>query len=185
MKSIFDRILAAVLILPALLICLPALIAIRIESKGAPVFFQTRVGKNQKPFRLVKLRTMAAGTANVGSHEVSAAQITRVGHFLRRTKIDELPQIWNVLVGNMSFVGPRPCLPSQTELVAARSALGVFDVPPGITGPAQLAGIDMSTPDALAAADAAYIADNSLRGDLKLIIQTGTGGGRGDAVKGS
>jgi lipopolysaccharide/colanic/teichoic acid biosynthesis glycosyltransferase len=83
----------------------------------------------------------------------------------------------------MSFVGPRPCLPNQTELIAERAARGVFDVRPGITGPAQLAGIDMSTPRKLAEADAAYIASRSMAGDLRLILQTASGGGRGDAVK--
>ncbi|KHA50140.1 Sugar transferase [Sulfitobacter geojensis] len=116
---------------------------------------------------------------------MSAAQITRIGAFLRKTKIDELPQIWNVLMGDMSFVGPRPNLPNQSELIAERARRGVYDVRPGITGPAQLTGIDMSTPVELATADAAYIANQTFCEDLKLILQTGTGGGRGDAVKGA
>ena len=185
MKHAFDTMLAALAVLLALLLCIPALIAIRLESPGNPLFLQTRVGKNQKPFTLVKLRTMVAGTAHRGSHEVSTAQITRIGAFLRKTKIDELPQIWNVLTGDMSFVGPRPNLPNQSELIAERDARGVYDVRPGITGPAQLAGIDMSTPAKLADADADYIATRSFTGDLKLIVQTATGGGRGDAVKGA
>ena len=184
MKRIFDGLLALVLIIPALVLCIPALIAIRLESAGPSLFLQTRVGKDQKPFKLLKLRTMAAGTVNKGSHEVSSAQITRIGRILRRTKIDELPQIWNVLTGSMSFVGPRPCLPNQTELVAERQARGVYNIRPGITGPAQLAGIDMSTPEKLAIADAAYIESRGFISDLKLILQTATGGGRGDAVKG-
>ncbi|NYI27465.1 sugar transferase [Sulfitobacter geojensis] len=183
-KYFSDRVLSIFLI-PALLLCIPALIAIRLESPGNPLFLQTRVGKNQRPFTLVKLRTMAAGTAHKGSHEVSAAQITRIGAFLRKTKIDELPQIWNVLMGDMSFVGPRPNLPNQSELIAERARRGVYDVRPGITGPAQLTGIDMSTPVELATADAAYIANQTFCEDLKLILQTGTGGGRGDAVKGA
>lgn len=126
---------------------------------------------------------MRAGTESRGSHEVSAAQITRLGHFTRKTKLDELPQVWNVLLGQMSFVGPRPCLPNQHELIAERETLSVFDVRPGVTGPAQLAGIDMSTPKRLAKADAEYIANRSFRGDLKLLLITATGKGRGDAVK--
>lgn len=184
LKRCLDIFFSLVLVFPTLCVALPALIAIRLETSGAPLFLQTRLGKNQKPFKLLKLRTMAAGTANKGSHEISAAQITRVGHFLRRTKIDELPQIWNVLIGHMSFVGPRPCLPNQEELIAERAKRGVYDVRPGITGPAQLAGIDMSTPEKLAIADANYIATRSFGGDLRLILQTATGGGRGDAVKG-
>ncbi len=182
MKSAVDRLLALLLLGPAMFLCIPAMIAIRIESRGNPLFLQTRVGRNEKPFTLFKLRTMAQGTGNKGSHEVSAAQVTRIGHLLRRTKVDELPQIINVLIGNMSFVGPRPCLPNQTELVAERRKRNVFSVLPGVTGPAQLSGIDMSTPHKLAEADAAYIANRTLRNDLHLIWQTATGGGRGDAV---
>lgn len=183
MKRLFDFMLALLAFGPALCICVPVLLAIRVETPGSPLFLQTRVGKNQRAFKLLKLRTMAKGTAQKGSHEVSAAQITRVGHFLRRTKIDELPQIWNVLIGDMSFVGPRPCLPNQTELVAERQKRGVFEVRPGITGPAQLAGIDMSTPETLAIADARYVTSHSLMGDLRMIWHTATGGGCGDAVK--
>lgn len=182
MKTVVDRLLALLLLGPAVFLCIPAMVAIRIESRGNPLFLQTRVGRNQKPFTLFKLRTMAQGTGDRGSHEVSAAQVTRIGRLLRRTKIDELPQIINVLIGNMSFVGPRPCLPNQSELITAREALDVFSVLPGITGPAQLSGIDMSTPRELAKADAEYISKRSLRMDLRLIWQTATGGGRGDAV---
>lgn len=183
MKRLLDLTLALLAFGPAICICVPVLLAIRLESPGSPLFLQTRVGKNQRPFKLLKLRTMAKGTAQKGSHEVSAAQITKVGHFLRRTKIDELPQIWNVLRGHMSFVGPRPCLPTQTELVTERAKRGVFDIRPGITGPAQLAGIDMSTPEKLAIADAHYITARSFAGDLRMIWHTATGGGRGDAAK--
>lgn len=183
MKRATDIILALALLPLAIVLCLPAAIAIRVESPGSPLFLQNRVGLRQKGFTLWKLRTMAAGTAHRGSHEISAAQITRIGKFLRRTKIDELPQVVNVLFGQMSFVGPRPCLPSQHELIVERTAMGVWDIKPGITGPAQLAGIDMSTPKRLAEADAAYIVERSLLGDLQLILQTATGGGRGDSVR--
>ncbi len=101
---------------------------------------------------------------------------------MRRTKVDELPQIWSVIRGDMSFVGPRPCLPSQTELVRERQSLGVFDVLPGITGPAQLAGIDMSMPTRLAEMDAAYARNVSLWNDVTLIFATALGRGSGDAV---
>ncbi|WP_428547827.1 sugar transferase [Profundibacter sp.] len=173
MKSVVDRLLALLLLGPAMFLCIPAMIAIRIESRGNPLFLQTRVGRNQKPFTLFKLRTMAHGTGDRGSHEVSAAQVTRIGQLLRRTKVDELPQIINVLIGNMSFVGPRPCLPNQSELIAERDARNVFSVLPGITGPAQLSGIDMSTPRELAIADAAYISERSLRMDLELCPKVG------------
>jgi O-antigen biosynthesis protein WbqP len=183
LKRLLDLTLSVIAFIPAFALCVPAVIAIRIESPGAPLFRQKRVGKNQVPFTLIKLRTMASGTTHAGSHEVSAAQITKVGHFLRRTKIDELPQIWNVLIGQMSFVGPRPCLPNQDTLVKERSNLDVFTIRPGITGPAQVAGIDMSTPRKLAVVDAEYIQSRSFLGDLRLILQTASGSGRGDAVK--
>jgi O-antigen biosynthesis protein WbqP len=99
-------------------------------------------------------------------------RLTRVGSFLRRYRLDELPQLLNVLLGDMSLVGPRPCLPSQNELVEARRRLGVFEVPPGITGLAQVGGIDMSDPDRLAKVDAQYVCSRSFAGDLKLIWAT-------------
>ncbi len=179
----FTDILFALILLPfALFLCLFAAIAIRFETPGNPFFLQYRVGQNQKVFTLCKLRSMASGTRHAGSHEIGEAHITKVGRFIRRVKFDELPQILNVLSGDMSFVGPRPCLPIQSELIQERSALRVFDVRPGITGPAQIRGIDMSTPKLLAETDAAYIRDRSFVGDIKLIIQTAIGGGSGDAA---
>ncbi len=181
-KRIFDILLGLVILGPATLLCLPCIIAIRLESTGPGLFRQVRVGRRQRPFTLYKLRTMTVDTGDRASHEVSAAQITRIGNFLRRTKLDELPQVLNVLLGQMSFVGPRPCLPSQTELVAERQARGVFGIRPGVTGPAQIAGIDMSTPVELAEADAAYMQTRSFAGDLRLLWATARGSGRGDAV---
>ena len=183
MKRITDFALALLLTPFTVLLCLPCLLLIRLESPGTPLFMQTRVGRGQRPFTLYKLRTMSQGTGDRASHEVSTAQITRVGRFLRRIKFDELPQIINVLKGDMSFVGPRPCLPNQVELIAEREKRGVFAIRPGITGPAQLAGIDMSTPVELAEADAAYLRGRSFVGDLRCMLATAVGGGRGDAVK--
>ena len=117
---------------------------------GAPLFRQERVGRYQKPFTLVKFRTMCVGTASVASHLADVNAITPMGQFLRRTKLDELPQLWNVLWGDMSLVGPRPGLFNQKELLQAREQHGVFAARPGITGLAQVSGIDMSTPELLA-----------------------------------
>ena len=105
---------------------------------GSPIFRQVRVGRHQKPFTLIKFRTMAVDTASVATHLASSASITRFGHFLRRTKLDELPQLWNVLKGEMSLVGPRPGLFNQQELTEERAKRHVFDVRPGITGLAQV-----------------------------------------------
>ncbi|RBP83268.1 sugar transferase [Marinomonas rhizomae] len=151
---------------------------------GSPLFRQERVGRNKKPFVLVKFRTMPVDTASVASHLASTASITKLGGFLRRTKLDELPQLWNVLKGEMSLVGPRPGLFNQTELTQARDAKGVFAVRPGITGLAQISDIDMSTPELLAETDAKMIRDMSLKHYFVYIIKTVTGSGSGDRVKG-
>lgn len=181
-KRAFDFVLALFALLPALLISAMLAIPIWIETRANPLFIQTRVGRNRKPFPLVKLRTMRPDTQHRASHEIGASQITSTGRMLRKTKLDELPQIWNVLLGEMSFVGPRPCLPSQQELIAERERLGVHVLRPGITGPAQVAGLDMSTPARLAIADAAYLGRWSLSRDIRLMLLTAFGGGRGDAA---
>lgn len=152
---------------------------------GAPVFRQERVGRHQRPFILVKFRTMRPDTASVASHLADASAVTSFGRFLRRTKLDELPQLWNVLKGEMSLVGPRPNLFNQTELIAERNALGVYEALPGITGLAQINGIDMSTPRLLAETDARMLTDLTLTAYFKYIWQTLLGSGRGDAVGGS
>jgi O-antigen biosynthesis protein WbqP len=149
---------------------------------GSPVFKQERVGRNKKPFILVKFRTMSVDTASVASHLASTASITKMGSFLRKTKLDELPQLWNVLKGEMSLVGPRPGLFNQEELTAVRDSLGVFDVRPGITGLAQVNDIDMSTPELLAKTDAKMICELSLVNYFKFILQTVIGKGSGDRV---
>ncbi|NVK36715.1 MAG: sugar transferase [Gammaproteobacteria bacterium] len=150
---------------------------------GSPLFKQERVGRNKKPFILVKFRTMKVDTASVASHLASTASITKLGGFLRKTKLDELPQLWNVLKGEMSLVGPRPGLFNQEELTQAREAKSVFDVRPGITGLAQVNDIDMSTPELLAKTDAKMIAEMSIKNYFKFIFQTVLGAGAGDRVK--
>lgn len=151
---------------------------------GSPLFKQERVGRCKKPFTLVKFRTMAVDTASVASHLASTESITRMGGFLRKTKLDELPQLWNVLKGEMSLVGPRPNLFNQDELIAERDALNVYAVRPGITGLAQVNEIDMSTPKLLAETDAKMIAEMSVANYFRYILQTVTGKGSGDRVKG-
>lgn len=181
-KRTFDVVLAAIGLPVVLPVCVAAAIAIRIETEGSPVFIQERVGQNKEPIRVMKLRTMHHATGDLPSHEVSEARVTRVGKFLRRVKVDELPQLWNVLRGDMSFVGPRPCLPSQHEVIEERDARGVLALRPGITGPSQLAGIDMSTPIELAESDARYIGSFSPAVDFGYVLQTAVGRGSGDAV---
>ena len=150
---------------------------------GSPVFRQVRVGRNKKPFTLVKFRTMKVYTASVATHLASSSSITTFGHFLRRTKLDELLQLWNILKGEMSLVGPRPGLFNQEELTEAREKLGVFSVRPGITGLSQVNEIDMSTPKLLAESDAKMIADMSVSNYFRYIFLTVAGKGSGDRVK--
>jgi len=155
-------------------------LVIRFESKGSSFFKQKRVGKNTQLFTCVKFRTMALGTEQVATHEVNSASLTRVGLILRKTKIDELPQVWNVLKNEMSLVGPRPCLPSQDELISERNKKNVLSIKPGITGLSQIQNIDMSTPIKLAQKDSEYLALRSLLLDLKILLKTATGSGQGD-----
>jgi len=169
-----------------LIMGLPVLLIIFIVGlfdTGSPLFIQERVGRNQKPFKLVKFRTMSKDTASVASHLASTASITKLGGFLRRTKLDELPQLWNVLIGDMSLVGPRPNLFNQAELIKARAAKQVYAVRPGITGLAQVNEIDMSTPELLAKTDKEMIDTLSLSSYFKYILQTVSGKGSGDRVR--
>jgi lipopolysaccharide/colanic/teichoic acid biosynthesis glycosyltransferase len=150
---------------------------------GPPFYRQSRVGKNQQVFTLVKFRTMAIGTKSVGTHLVDPSSISRLGRFLRKTKLDELPQLFNVLRGEMSLVGPRPCLPNQTKLIEERSRRGVFEARPGITGVAQINDVDMSTPRKLARYDQIMVRCLNPRLYLKIIAATVLGKGRGDRVR--
>ncbi|WP_082457234.1 sugar transferase [Sphingomonas sp. Leaf23] len=181
-KRGFDLALALALAIPAIAISVLAMFFIWVDDRANPIFVQKRLGRNGAPFHLVKLRTMRVGTGDRPSHESQTTNITRIGALLRRTKLDELPQLWNVLRGEMSFVGPRPGLPSQTILAEARRRHGVDRLLPGITGVAQVAGVDMSTPEYLAEVDAGYLGKWSLGRDLALLLRTASGSGRGDAI---
>lgn len=160
-----------------------AIYMIGLFDTGSPIFRQKRVGRNQKLFTLVKFRTMRLDTASVASHLADVSAITPLGSFLRRTKLDELPQLWNVLKGEMSLVGPRPCLFNQTELISERASRGVFDSRPGITGLAQVNKIDMSTPKLLAEIDAKMLKELTFSAYFKYILMTVGGKGSGDVVK--
>ena len=177
--DIFISLIGIIFGLPIILV----IIIIGLFDNGPLFFFQQRVGKNQNPFTLIKFRTMAIDTDSVGTHLVDAESITRPGRFLRKTKLDEIPQLFNVLLGHMSLVGPRPCLPNQTELVYERDKRGVFEVRPGITGLAQLNHVDMSTPRKLARYDRLMIERMCLKLYGNLIITTALGKGRGDRVR--
>jgi lipopolysaccharide/colanic/teichoic acid biosynthesis glycosyltransferase len=180
------RILDCFFSLLGLIIGAPAMLAIYLIcliDTGSPIFCQKRVGRCQKIFTLVKFRTMVCGTVSMASHLIDAEAITPWGVFLRRTKLDELPQLWNVLRGEMSLVGPRPCLLSQTELISERASRGVFSSRPGITGLAQVNKIDMSMPKLLAETDARMLMGLEVATYFMYIFMTLSGKGSGDVVK--
>ena len=182
LRRLFDLVFS----LLGLIVGFPVLLIITLIGlfdTGSPIFRQQRVGRHRKPFTLVKFRTMKPDTASVASHLASASSITPFGRFLRGSKLDELPQLWNVLTGDMSLVGPRPCLYNQVELIEERDRRGVFEARPGITGLAQVNEIDMSTPELLAETDQKMLENLTLRDYFKYIVMTATGKGAGDRVK--
>ncbi len=149
---------------------------------GLPLFRQVRVGRKKQPFTLVKFRTMRPDTVSVATHLADTTAITSLGSFLRKTKLDELPQLWNVLKGDMSLVGPRPCLYNQEELIQERDKRGVFIARPGITGLAQVSQIDMSTPVLLAETDARMLISLTIKDYFDYIFLTISGRGLGDRI---
>ena len=157
-------------------------IVIYVENRS-PIFYQERVGLKMKSFLILKFRTMDIGTGNYATHLVDQRSISITGKLLRKTKIDELPQLWNVLKGEMSLVGPRPCLTSQKELIKARLKLNIFKTKPGITGLAQINGIDMSDPLLLAETDRKMLKNFNLYSYFYYIFLTVFGLGLGDRVK--
>jgi O-antigen biosynthesis protein WbqP len=150
---------------------------------GSPIFRQERVGKCKRAFRLMKFRTMHLNAPTVATHLASASSITPFGSFLRKSKLDELPQLWNVFLGHMSLVGPRPNLFNQEELIHERESRGVYNVRPGITGLAQIQKIDMSTPILLAETDAKLIQEMNTLRYFRYIFLTIFGKGFGDRIK--
>lgn len=174
MKRIFDFAAAAV---GAVLLLVPMAIiaaAVRLTSPGPALYWSDRVGRHNRIFRMPKFRTMRVDTPAVASHLLvnPSAHVTRVGAFLRRTSLDELPQIWSILSGDMSIVGPRPALFNQDDLIAMRTAAGVHELLPGLTGWAQINGRDeLSIPDKVQL-DVEYLRRRSLIFDVKILLLT-------------
>jgi lipopolysaccharide/colanic/teichoic acid biosynthesis glycosyltransferase len=181
MIRLFDFIFSLV----GLILISPILVVLTIVGSfdtGSPIFKQERVGKSKRPFKLYKFRSMHVNTKSVATHLASASSITPFGKFLRSSKLDELPQLFNVLVGDMSLVGPRPNLFNQEELIYEREKRGVYNVRPGITGLAQIQKIDMSTPLLLAKTDAEMTKSFTTLHYFKYIILTILGKGSGDRI---
>lgn len=183
MIRIFDFVfsfLGLLLLFPVLFI----LYIVGLFDTGSPMFKQQRMGRKKRPFTLYKFRTMRRDTQDVATHLASKSAVTRYGSFLRKTKLDELPQLWNVLRGDMSLVGPRPNLFNQPELIEERDSRGVYEHVPGITGLAQINEIDMSTPVLLAETDAQMLRELTPGKYFHYIFATIGGKGSGDRIKG-
>jgi lipopolysaccharide/colanic/teichoic acid biosynthesis glycosyltransferase len=173
-KRAFDFVVALIgSVISAPLVALLA-VTIRLESPGSPIYRQTRVGRNGEPFSIYKLRTMVSGAECIGAGlaiQEGDERITRVGEFLRRYSLDELPNLWNVLRGEMSIVGPRPTLPIQVEQYSARQR-GRLAVKPGLTGWAQINGrASLPWPERIEL-DLWYVEHRSLRVDLRILSRT-------------
>ena len=181
-KRLLDVVLSLGVIVALWWLMIIVWVVIRVQSAGPGIFAQERVGQDQRVFTCYKFRTMYASTPDIGTHEVSLSAVTPFGHFLRGTKIDELPQVINILKNEMSFVGPRPCLPSQSALIKQRRLRGIFDVKPGITGLAQVRRVDMSDPERITEWDYRYIGLQSLVLDFKILLATAMGKGSGDRI---
>ena len=179
---IYDILIAFTILIIFAPIFIVVFIVCLIESKN-PIFIQKRVGKNQIPFNLIKFRTMKLSTPTLASHLIHKESITKFGRVLRTLKIDELPQLLNVIKGDMSLVGPRPCLFNQLELISLREESNIFLVKPGITGLAQVKGIDMSNPKKLALTDSYMISNYNQISYFKYLFLTLFGRGIGDKIK--
>ena len=178
---IFD-ILLSILIIAASSPLLLFIYSLLYFTSGSPLFYQERVGKNLKKFTLIKFRTMLIGTRDCPTHIVDSTRITPIGNIIRKTKIDEIPQFFNVIKGEMSIVGPRPCLFNQKELIKERKKLNIHKVTPGITGLAQIKGIDMSNPKLLAEIELNMIKNFTIKKYFYYFFKTILGSGLGDKV---
>ena len=181
----FVRIYDFIISLTLLIILFPLLSLIFficfLES-GKPIFTQIRVGKNQKIFKMIKFRTMVLNTPSLSTHLINQKAVTNFGKFIRKLKLDELPQLINVINGEMSLVGPRPCLTNQKELIIEREKYNLFSVKPGITGLSQINGIDMSNPKRLSEIDHHMVSNFSQINYFKYLFLTFFGKGFGDKV---
>jgi O-antigen biosynthesis protein WbqP len=175
MKRIFDLLLAVlatlVLIIPVILVAL----LVRLTSKGPALYWSDRVGRGNTIFKMPKFRSMQVGTPAVATHLLSnpAAYLTPIGSFLRKSSLDELPQLWNIFKGDMSFVGPRPALFNQQDLIDLRTRSGVHQLVPGLTGWAQINGRDELPIVQKVALDVEYLQNKSFWLDIKIIFLTG------------
>ena len=174
MKRIFDFTVSLLLIIALIPVFLIIALVVLIDSGYPVIFKQYRVGKDNKLFYIYKFRTMKVNTRNTATEDLKEANsvITKSGRILRKTSLDELPQLFNVLTGKMSFVGPRPLIPEEKEIRQIRTELGVYSVRPGITGLAQVNGRDMLSAKEKALFDKEYVEKQSFLFDIKIMFKT-------------
>lgn len=174
MKRVFDVTVALALGVLLIPLYVAIAIAIRASSRGPAIYWSDRVGRDNKIFRMAKFRTMRADTPAVATHLLTEPReyLTPVGSVLRKTSLDELPQLWHVITGDMSLVGPRPALFNQNDLIEMRTEFGIEALRPGLTGLAQIMGRDELSLDEKVEFDRQYLENNSLVGDLKLLAKT-------------
>jgi lipopolysaccharide/colanic/teichoic acid biosynthesis glycosyltransferase len=179
---LIDVVLASAILVVFWWLYILVAVAIALDSPGGAIFRQVRVGRGGQHFVCYKFRTMVTGSPQVATHNASKDMTTRIGSWLRRLKLDELPQVFNILRNDMSWVGPRPCLPSQEYLIAERNALDVLTIKPGVTGLAQVQSIDMSDPVRLAKVDRQFLVRRSIPLYISILVKTFLGGGAGDPI---
>lgn len=174
MKRIFDIILGCLAVLILFVPILLVAIAVRLTSKGPALYWSDRVGRGNVIFKMPKFRTMRVGTPAVATHLLADARshLTPIGYFLRKSSLDELPQLWSILAGDMSFVGPRPALFNQQDLIALRTEQGVHTLVPGLTGWAQVNGRDELPIPEKVKLDVAYMQLQSIRFDIRILWLT-------------
>ena len=175
MKRLFDLILASLVALILLLPVIGVAILVRLTSSGPILYWSDRVGRNNQIFSMPKFRSMRVGTPAVATHLLADPQsyLTPIGSLLRRSSLDELPQLWSIIKGDMSFVGPRPALFNQHDLIEMRSRKGVHLLVPGLTGWAQINGRDELPIPQKVAMDTYYLENKSLWFDMRIIFLTG------------
>jgi O-antigen biosynthesis protein WbqP len=173
-KRAFDVLLAAALVVPLLGPALLIAALVKLTSAGPVLHWTERIGRGNRIFRMPKFRTMRVGTPVVATHLLRDARcyLTPVGSMLRRSSLDELPQLWSILAGNMSFVGPRPALSNQHDLIAQRTAVGIHTLVPGLTGWAQVNGRDDLSVTEKVGFDLQYLRRRSFRFDLRIMWLT-------------
>lgn len=174
MKRILDLVLVLVALFFLLIPLSVVALLVRVTSPGPVLYWSDRVGRNNAIFRMPKFRSMRVGTPAVATHLLANPDdyLTPIGSFLRKTSLDELPQLWSILVGDMSFVGPRPALYNQHDLIALRTQYGIHEIPPGLTGWAQINGRDELPIPRKVELDKEYLLRHSLIFDLKILFLT-------------